>query len=65
MKLVFKRIMTKTVALYAAKVVSKTGCKHVVREYYGTFLVVPLYIAGTKNYDPGYAGLGTLIVESL
>lgn len=58
--------MTKTVALYAAKVASKTGCKHIVRVCYdGKYFICPLYIAGTRDYDCGYAGLGTIVKESL
>ncbi len=44
-----------------------TGRKHVVREDYGRYFVVPMYEAGYENvrHDAGYTGIGILVQESL
>jgi hypothetical protein len=45
-------------ALDCAKLASTPTCKYVVRESYGEYCVVP-------DNDPGYAGVGVLVAESL
>jgi hypothetical protein len=53
--------------LYEARCMTvSTGRKHVVREDYGRYFVVPLYEVGYENvrHDAGYAGMGILVQES-
>lgn len=59
-----------TALMQAREVTARTGIKHVVREDYGKYLVVPLYaprFPGDPHppHDPGFAALGILVKESL
>ena len=52
------KMKNKKRALMMAKTMSLSGCKHVVREYYGEYFVCPLN-------DIGYSCYGLLVAESL
>jgi hypothetical protein len=51
----------------AQRMTVDTGRKHVVREDFGRYFVVPMYEAGYENvrHDAGYTGIGILVKESL
>jgi hypothetical protein len=51
----------------ARRLTTETGRKHVVRESFGRYFVVPLYAPGSEglHHDAGFTSIGQLVKESL